>query len=170
MGLINFKDIDFNKSNNRENKTINFNDNIIQITSYLPANEKYNLIITILSKSDETDLFNNFKTKFYFDLNLVLMYSNIIFSEEDKQDELQLYDTLKKSGLMDMIIDAIPENEKADLWENIINIQKEMINYRRSLSALITQVADKINSIQQTLEKLDFNQIKTVLEKNTVLS
>lgn len=170
MSLINFKDIDFSKSNNRENKTINFNDNIIQITSYLPANEKYNLIITILSKSDETDLFNNFKTKFYFDLNLVLMYSNIIFSEEDKQDELQLYDTLKKSGLMDMIIDAIPENEKADLWENIINIQKEMINYRRSLSALITQVADKINSIQQTLEKLDFNQIKTVLEKNTVLS
>ena len=35
MGLINYKDIDFNKSINKENKIINFNGSEIQIVNCL---------------------------------------------------------------------------------------------------------------------------------------
>ena len=58
MSLINYKDIDFNKSINKETIKINFNDYEIEIVPYLSINDKYNLIMTTLSRSDEIDLYN----------------------------------------------------------------------------------------------------------------
>ena len=164
MSLINFTDIDFtNKSMYKENVVIEFHGYSIEIVPYLSMQDKYNLIMQTISKSDEVDLYNDFKTKFYFDLHLVLSYSNIVFSEADTQDEVKLYDTLKKSGLMDKIIDAIPAEEKEELWNNILSTQKNMMSYRRSFGSLLTLVLQKapgiINQLQEVLSSLDEKQI-----------
>ena len=168
MSLINYKDIDFNKSINKETIKINFNDYEIEIVPYLSINDKYNLIMTTLSRSDEIDLYNSFKTKFYFDLHLVLMYSNIVFTEEDKQDELKLYDTLKQSGLMDVIIEAIPKKERESLWGDILMAQNNMMEYRRSTSALINTVFEKgpglIGKAKEMLSLLDENKVKMIMD------
>ena len=124
--------------------------------------------MTTLNKSDEADLYNSFKTKFYFELHLVLMYSNIVFSEEDKQDEIKLYDTLKSSGLMDKIIDLIPEQEKEELWNNIMIMQKAMMGYRRSISFFIGQIFEKgpglLEKIKEALTLLDENKVKDIAQ------
>ena len=165
MGLINYKDIDFNQSINKETKKINFNGSDIEIVNYLSINDKYDLIMNTVSKSDEIDLYNSFKTKFYFDLNLVLMYSNLVLTEEDKQDELKLYDTLKRSGLMDIIINSIPETEKNDLWGNIMNIQTSMMNYRRSFNYFLNATFEKIPEIINKFKELLVNVDKNTMEQ-----
>ena len=168
MSLINYTDIDFNKSINKETKKIDFNGYIIEVIPYLSINDKYDLIITTLNRSDEGDLYNNFKTKFYFDLHLVLMYSNIVFTEEDKRDELKLYDTLKQSGLMDAIISVIPESEKNSLWEDIIGIQKSMIEYRRSLNSFFNLIFEKVpetvDKIKELFANVDENTMKQAMQ------
>ena len=168
MGLINYKDIDFNKSINKETMKINFNGCEIEVIPYLSINDKYNLIMTTLNRSDEIDLYNSFKTKFYFDLHLVLMYSNIVFTEEDKKDEPKLYDTLKKSGLMDQIIDLIPADEKESLWEDILAAQKAMMEYRKSINALVNLAFEKgpglINKVKEVLALLDENKVRMIMD------
>lgn len=174
MALINFKDINFNNSTNVENKIINFNDNQIEVLNYLSINDKYDLIMTTLQRSDEIDLFNSFKTKFYFDLHLVLMYSNIVVTEEEKQDEVKLYDTLKKSGLMDMIIEQIPEKDKEELWNNVLDAQKGMMEYRKSFGAIVstmfTKAPETIDKIKQFLADMDLNEEKMKKLLNIVTS
>lgn len=166
MALVNYKDIDFNKSINKENKIIDFNGSIIEVIQYLSAQDKYDLIIATLQKADEADLYNSFKTKFYFDLNLAMMYSNIAVTEEDKEDEIQFYDNLKHSGLLDLIIEAIPENEKNELWNHITKIQKEMSDYRRSASSMVNTVFEKgpllVDKIKELLSSLDEDKIQLI--------
>lgn len=90
MGLINYKDIDFNKSINKVNKTINFNGSEIQVVNYLSAQDKYDLIMVTIQKAFEKGIYNEYKLKVYFDLHIVYMYTNIVFTAEDRADEVGL--------------------------------------------------------------------------------
>lgn len=165
MALINFKDIDFTSVQDNF-RTVEFNGSEIQVVNYLSIQDKYDLIMTTLTRADEVDLYNSFKTKFYFELHLVLMYSNIVISEEEKQDEIKLYDTLKRSGLMDQIIDLIPDAEKEGLWEDILAAQRSMMEYRRSVSALLNTTFEKapgvIEKIRTLLTHLDKDKIEMI--------
>ena len=107
MGLINYKDIDFNKSIDKENKIINFNGSEIQILPYLSITDKYDLIMATIKKSYEEGIYNPIKLKMYFNLHLVYMYTNIIFDAEDKAKVEELYDTLSNSGLITLILENI---------------------------------------------------------------
>ena len=44
----------------------------------------------------------------YFNLYIVYMYTDLIFTEEDKLDEAEIYDTLESNGLIAEIISMIP--------------------------------------------------------------
>ena len=96
------------------------------------------------------------------------MYSNIVFTEEDKKDEPKLYDTLKKSGLMDQIIDLIPIDEKESLWEDILAAQKAMMEYRKSINALVNLAFEKgpglINKVKEVLALLDENKVRMIMD------
>lgn len=168
MSLINYQDIDFTQLTHKDNIILDFFGNTIEVVPYLSISDKYNIIMTVLSKSDEVDLYNQFKTKVYFDLQMVLMYSNIVVTEEEKKDEIVLYDTLKKSGLMDLVMNAIPEEEKNSLWEDILIIQNDMMQYRRSLSAIATTIIEKAPGIiekgKELLTLFDEDKIKFLAE------
>lgn len=177
MSIINYNDIDFSQSINKETNVINFNGIEIQVLKYLSIQDKYDLIMNTIVKADEIDLYNSFKTKFYFDLNLVLMYSNIVLSQEDKEDELKLYDNLKQSGLMDLIVEKISQEDKDELWGHIMKIQSELINYRRSTSGLVTMILEKgpgvIEKAKEVLSMLDKDKVQELLKilvKKDVLS
>lgn len=163
MSLINFKEIDFDKSINKENKVINFNGSEIQIVNYLSANDKYDLVMVTLQKSLENNIYNSFKINMYFDLYIIYMYTNIVFDNEDRLDEAALYDTLKRSGLIDKVKAEIDSNELAEL-ENYININKiNMEEYLNSFGGFLTNTIDnfndKINESLGFLKTVDLNQI-----------
>ncbi len=65
---------------------------------YLPAQDKYDLLMITLQKSLENGAYNEFKLNLYFELNLVYMYTNISFTEKQREDEFKLYDTLESNG------------------------------------------------------------------------
>ena len=167
MSLINFSDIDFNTLSVSDVNSFDFNGSKINIIKCLSTQDKYNLIVNTLNKSDEGELFNSFKTKFYFELNLVMAYSNIVFSTEDLSDEVKLYDILKKSGLMDKIIATISNEEKETLWKDIISAQESMLKYRNSISYFVGDLLEKVpgllDQLKVILSNLDDNQIQSLV-------
>lgn len=178
MGLINFKDIDFNKSINKENKIINFNGSEIQILNYLPARDKNDLIVITLQKSFENNIYNYYKLKMYFELHLVYLYTNIIFDSEDKADEEGLFDTLKRSGLIDAVTEEIDYHEKASLWEDLIAIKNDMEHYHNGFAGFLAnsldEIEDKVKAGVKIMKELDleetfkkYPQILQLLTKNT---
>ena len=144
MGLINYKDIDFNKSINKENKIIEFNGNEIQVVNYLSIQDKYDFIMTTLKKSFDDGIYNEIRLRTYFDLHLVYVYTNIFFEVGERAAEGELYDIFKSSGLIDAVKEAIPQEEIDELWSMVRTMESKMTNYKGSLISLLSDLIEKL--------------------------
>ena len=82
-----------------EVKTFDFNGVTIEVKQYLPIDEKYDLISVALQKAKEDNIYNELKLDMYFDLYLVYLYTNVTFTDKQKEDEAKLYDALQSNGM-----------------------------------------------------------------------
>lgn len=167
MALINFKDIDFNKSIDTTNKIINFNDSDIEIVNYLSARDKYDLIMITLQKSFEKNIYNPFKMDMYFDLNVVYSYTNMIFDDEDRQDEEMLYDTLTRSGFIALVKGNIDPTELAYLKDCISTLSETIIKYRNTFGSVVGALAehfpDSMDKMQAMMASIDLEKMEGLL-------
>lgn len=152
---------------NNEVKTFEFNDHIIEVKQYLNSNDKYDLIMVTLQKSEEDGIYNSFKLDLFFALNLVYMYTNLSFTEKQKEDEIKLYDLLKSSNFIDMMLDYIPEDEYNELLNAIETIAKEKMKYSTTAGAVIQKIiSDLPKNAQAAMEivnSFDKEKYKEVL-------
>jgi hypothetical protein len=165
--FINYSDLDFKQEDTDKYTVITFKDKEIKVLKYLPSIEKYNLLNTTLLQSiDDTVIINEYKLDMFFNINLAIAYTNIVFSEEEQDMELSdLYDKFKTSGLLDMIIDAIPDDEYATLYSSLVSNKEEYVSERKSVSYGIANAIEQISKklpkqeeMQNLLQSLkDFN-------------
>lgn len=152
---------------NNEVKTFEFNDHTIEVKQYLNSNDKYDLIMVTLQKSEEDGIYNSFKLDLFFALNLVYMYTNLSFTEKQKEDEVKLYDLLKSSNFIDMMLDCIPEDEYNELLNAIETIAKEKMKYSTTAGAVIQKIiSDLPKNAQAAMEivnSFDKEKYKEVL-------
>lgn len=92
------------------NNTIKVNDNI-SVLNYLPIEDKHSIIYLALQNAEENGEYNLFKLHMYYNLYMVYMYSDLEFTDEEKQNESKVYDELKSNGILDGILAAIPASE-----------------------------------------------------------
>jgi hypothetical protein len=169
MNLINYKEIDFKKSINKENKIINFNDSEIQIVPYLSINDKYDLVMTTLRKSYENGIYNPIKIQIYFNLNIIYLYTNIMFDSEDRANAEDIYNNFKDSGLLDLIKENISEKEKDELKSLLCDTLKVLKEYELSiagfLSSVIGELTDKIQDGLKTIKDINPELLNGILGK-----
>ena len=167
MGLINYKDIDFNKSINKELKTFEFNGSEISVVPYLSINDKYDLVMITLQKSFEKGIYNHVKLDMYFDLHLIYMYTNIQIDNDDRADEAELYDTLKRSGLLDKVIEQIDEEEIETLYNYIYEMEDIIMKYKNTfgtvVSNFIEQLPENMEKAKNIIESFDIDKIKELM-------
>ena len=168
MGLVNYKDIDFKKSINKELKTFEFNGTEIGVVPYLSINDKYDLVMITLQKSLEKGIYNHVKLDMYFDLHLVYMYTDILFDNDDRADEAELYDTLKRSGLLDKVIAQIDEKEIETLYSYIYEMEETIMKYRNTfgtvISNFIEQLPENMETAKDIIESIDSEKMKDISE------
>ena len=173
MSTINFSEIDCKQSINKENKIINFNGSEIRVLNYLSAQDKYDLIMITLQKSIEDEVYSLVKMKTYFDLHLVMIYTNIVFSAEDRADEIELYDLLNKSGLIKAVREAIGEEAEL-LWEDLCQNAEYLMSYKMSfengISTLLEKLMLKITNAIETLKTLDPELMNKLVSTNPSLA
>ena len=140
----------------------------IEILKYLPVNEKYNLINDVLLKSYEDGIYNPIRLDMYFALNLVYKYSNINFTEKQKEDEAKIYDTLQSTGIMDKIIDAIEDDEYNNLYTLLVETEDKYHEYHKTISGMLNDFSNQLNEnadfLKEISESFDPNQFKNVLD------
>lgn len=122
---------------NTEVKTFNFNNNDIEVLQYLPFEDKFSLVMITLQNAYEDGLYNPLKLDMYFHLFLVYMYTNISFTDKQRENELKLYDTLKSTGLLDLILEQIPEYEYTTLFEYLDELVATKTEFNKSIVSLV---------------------------------
>ena len=125
-------------------ETIDWNNNSIEIKQYLPIEEKYNLVMVTLQEAKESNIYNPLKIDLFFHLNLVYMYTNINFTEKQKEDASKLYDNLMSSGLLAQIISKIPTEEYDMLYTYLENVKNDLDKYGQSFKAILDAIINEL--------------------------
>ena len=141
---------------NTDIKTIEWKDQIIEIKQYLPIQEKMELIVSVLNQiQDDNNFINETKLSLYFDLEIIYHYTNISFTEKQKEDSGKLYDLCEGSGLTAAVVKAIPETELMALQDQLRATANHIYEYRNSIYGIL----DAMNTDYKNLD-LDAKAIR----------
>lgn len=149
-------------------KTFKFMDNEVEVLNYLPIEDKYDLIMIALQKSEEDGIYNELKLDMYFHLYLVFMYTNLSFTDKQRLDEEKIYDHLKSSGILDQVLENIPSNE----YNTLLTFEEELVKtyteYNCSIVSLVQSLIHDLpaqaEAANQIVENFDKNKFKEVIE------
>lgn len=149
-------------------KTFEFGGQKVEVLQYLPAQDKYDLLMVTLQKSLEDNIYNEFKLNLYFELHLVYMYTNISFTEKQREDEFKLYDTLKSNGFYEKFFQVINEDEYNELFEQLNAIKNASFKNKRSVAGLIGEFINDLptnaEAAAKIVESFDPEQYKAVVD------
>ncbi len=135
-------------------KTFEFGGQQIEVLQYLPVRDKYDLLMSALQKSYESGIYNELKLDVYFNLNLVYLYSNISFTEKQREDELKIYDVLESNGFFDAFLANFNKEEYDTLFEQLIAIKEASVYYKTSAAALLQSVITDLPASAEAAAKI----------------
>ena len=136
---MNYKDLNLHTDNDMY--YIEIQGKKINIKKYLPINDKKDLVEITLQKAEQADgTYNEILIDMYFNLHLIYLYTDIVFTDEDREDEMKLYDELESSGLLERILDKIPDEEYNTLMDYLKAMRKEISSYKHSAAAMVQKL------------------------------
>ena len=132
-------------------KNIEFNEQTIEVKQYLPVNDKLELISNVINSAhDENNFSNPVKVSVFTTLEIMYAYTNINFTEKQKEDPTKLYDMLISSGLVCEVINAIPEAEYHEIICGVEDSINAIYTYRNSVMGIL-------DTISMDYSNLDFD-------------
>lgn len=142
MGKISYANMKLKVNN--DIKTFDFNGNEVEVLSYLPIEDKFDLVMVTLQQSLINGIYNSIKLEMYFNLNLAYMYTNISFTEKQKEDAEKIYNVLKTNGFFDKMIEIIPDEEYEELIGYIEEEIEKNMRYNTSAAAVVKSVINDL--------------------------
>ena len=128
-------------SKNQEVKIVEFNGQDIEVNQYLPVNDKFEVISNIINRSaDDNNFANPLKVEIFTALEIISAYTNISFTEKQKEDPSKLFDLVVSSGLYKEIVCAIPHTEIESLQCYINSTIDAVYKYRNSIMGLLENI------------------------------
>lgn len=154
MAKISFTKLGLTK--NTEVASFDWNGQTVEVKQYLPIQEKMDLIAAVLNNcQDENNFINEAKMALFMDLEIVYRYTNINFTEKQKEDPAKLYDLLAGSGLFDDIFTVLPQREYKSIVMWLSKTAEHIYDYRNSAYGIL----DAMNTDYSNLE-LDAESLK----------
>lgn len=129
---------DLKLKTNTEIKKVDINGQKIDVLQYLPMEDKIDLIQIALQRAEQNGVYNQMKLDMYFNLFLIELYTNLQFTDEEKENEFLLYNELQSNDVIAKIISAIDENEYDSLLDYLDIMKTSNIEYRKSINAVLT--------------------------------
>ena len=157
-----------------DTKNITICEQMIEVKQYLPISDKINIITNVIENSaDDNNFANPVKVEVFANLEIMYAYTNISFTDKQKEDPTKLYDLLEENGIIAEVIAAIPENEYALLLGWIDETIEAFYTYRNSVMGIMEQIsADYSNlsldatAIQQKLaDPQNLELLKSIMTK-----
>lgn len=127
---------------------IEWNEQTIVVKSYLPVEEKFEVISNVINRSaDDNNFANPLKVEIFTTLEIISAYTNISFTEKQKEDPSKLFDLVVSSGLYKEIICAIPHTEIESLQCYINSTIDAVYKYRNSIMGLLENITTDYSNL-----------------------
>lgn len=154
MAKVSFSKLGLNK--NQEIKILKWNDQEIEIKQYLPVADLIDVAALIVNKAhDENSNFSNpIKVEVYTTLEILFKYTNINFTDKQKEDVLKLYDLVVSSGLYNEVVKLIPEDEYDKLITTIEKTSNAVYAYQNSVLGILDTISMEYSDMDLNIDNL----------------
>ena len=157
-----------------DTKNITICGQMVEVKQYLPISDKINIITNVIENSaDDNNFANPVKVEVFANLEIMYAYTNISFTDKQKEDPTKLYDLLEENGIIAEVIAAIPENEYALLLGWIDETIEAFYKYRNSVLGILDTISadysnlslDATNLQKQIADPENLKLLKSIMSK-----
>ena len=150
-----------------EYKEVIWNDNIISVKTYLPVEDKITLIQLVAQQAIEDGIFMPMKVDMYMGMYMIFFYSDLEFTDEEKENVPQLFDEILNSGLYEAIIYSIPSEECKLLYTNLDKYIEKVERHSSSnaylINRLLEQLPTTMDEVNEVMRNFDPNSFAEVI-------
>lgn len=120
---------------------LTYNDQIVEVKDYLPIEDKMKMIADIILESKDDNPFMNVgKMNAYLYIYILYNYTNLVFTEKQKEDPGKIYDSIVTTGFLSEVLKLIPKDE-IDFIKYLLNSQvEEIYKYDNSIRGMLQDV------------------------------
>lgn len=126
-----------------------------EVKHYLPFKDKLEMITKIINQSvDDNGFYNPMRVKLYTVLEVVYAYTNLSFTEKQKEDPFKLYDLLVSTGIFMNVLKEIAEHDWTDIQDNIKMIIDNVYSYRNSIYGILNNISNEYSGLSLEATKI----------------
>jgi hypothetical protein len=107
-----------------------------------------------MSVDSITGYYNPVKVEVFLTLELIYHYTNIKFTDKQKEDTQKLYDLLVSSGLYNIIKNTIPQDEYNWFYQFAYQSMDQIYKYRDSIYGVLDAMRTDYNDVNFNLNSL----------------
>ena len=140
---------------NTETKTVKIGEQEIEVKQYLPINDKLILISNVLNNAaDDNNFSNPIKLDVFTSLEIIFTYTNLSFTDKQKEDLVKLYDILESNDIFNQIIAVIPKEEYDCIIDGVQKCSDAVYAYRNSVMGILEMVNQDYSSLDLDAQKI----------------
>lgn len=130
-------------------KKITINNIEIEVKQYLPIDDKIKIITNVLENSaDDNNFSNPVKADVYTCLEIIYAYTNMTFTEKQKEDPTKLFDLLEENNIINTVINAMDEIEYKTLFDWIQNTITAYYKYKNSVLGILETISADYSNLK----------------------
>lgn len=153
MAKVSFTKLGLSK--NQDVKVVEFNGQGIEVKQYLSVNDKLQLISDVINASaDDNNFANPVKVSVFTTLMILENYTNINFTDKQKEDPAKLYDLVISGGLVKEVINAIPEEEYNEILCGVADSIEAVYTYRNSAMGILDTISADYSALRLDAENI----------------
>lgn len=141
---------------NGESKNWQFNDQTIEVKEYIPMKEKMEMARSVIQQvTEKNDTYmDEFAFRVFMDLEIVFNYTNISFTDKQKEDSYKLYDLLVSSGFIKRLRQQVDCDQLDELELYTYETLHNYFNYRNSIYGIMDTMNQDYGSLAKEAEQL----------------
>lgn len=151
-----------------------FGENTIEVKVYLPLEDKIKLVQTILNNTvDDNGYYNPIQLEANKVVEVTAAYTNLTFTEKQRESIYKLYDQLVSSGFWATLSASIPKSEMSYIEGKLTTLIDNIYAYRNSAAGILENLNvdyDRLNTDAKEIEaslqnKENLSLVRDVLTK-----
>ena len=148
-----------------EEKEITIGKLTFKVKPYLSVEDRTQIMQLAVQEAWEDDHVNDVKMEAYADVFAIIYCTNIEFTDEEKADPIKIYDELQNAGLLEKIIEVLPDYWDYNYAHGLADARIGFIGFlnrlMEQLPVYVEQLQNELKNISpELLEKIN-NQVKS---------
>lgn len=132
---------------NTETVNLHFGEYEIEVHRYLPFQEKTEMISRIINQSiDDNGFYNPLRVDLYMALEIVYSYTNLSFTDKQKENPFKLYDAIVSSGLFSQIKNCIGD-EYTEVQEYTYSVIENIYSFKNSVLGILETISTDYSNL-----------------------